>query len=276
MKQLGIVLVVAFLVVTTGVAPAVAAPLAAGACGPVYTVRPGDTLAGIAFRCGTSVSAILAANPSVVNPNRIFAGLRITIPGGEPPPVSGVTTYVVKRGDTLADIAARYKTTVSALLKLNPNIGDPNAIYVGQVIKVPSTAGTPASTTVKIPLIALNTGGAVGCGDSVVMVTRNVPPTTAPLTAAVNELLSIHTRLYGQSGLYNPLYNSPLAVQSVTISNGLATIRLTGNLSLAGECDDPRVAAMFNAIGRQFSTVQRVQVYINGAALETLLGGKGT
>ena len=201
-----------------------------------------------------------------------------------PPPTPGSATYVVKRGDTLANIAYQFHTTVTALLRANPVIGHPDRIYPGQVIRVPGTPqpptpppppGPPSFTSIEIPLIAMDTNGPVGCGDTVVMVTRNVAATVAPLTAAVGELLSIHDRFYGQSGLYDPLYNANLAVQSVTINNGLATIRLTGSLNLGGICDDPRVAAQFDAIGRQFSTVQKVQVFVNGTPLEDLLSGKG-
>ena len=44
--------------------------------------------------------------------------------------------HVVEKGETLAGIANRYKTTVAELLKLNPNIKDANAIKVGDRITV--------------------------------------------------------------------------------------------------------------------------------------------
>lgn len=44
-------------------------------------------------------------------------------------------TYVVAKGDTLSDIAKRYKTTVNALVAAN-GIKDPNKIYVGQELKI--------------------------------------------------------------------------------------------------------------------------------------------
>lgn len=44
-------------------------------------------------------------------------------------------TYVVVKGDTLSEIAKRYKTTVNALVAAN-NIKDPNKIYVGQELKI--------------------------------------------------------------------------------------------------------------------------------------------
>lgn len=181
--------------------------------------------------------------------------------------------YIVLPGDTLSRIALRFHTTVAALLRANPGIRNPNLIRVGQRLIVPVGAGTPGMT-VKIALIDLNGNGNVGCGDSVVMVNRQVAVTTAPLTAAIRELLSIRTRYYGQSGLYDALYQSSLAVQSVTIANQKATIRLTGQMQLGGECDDPRVIAQLERTATQFSTVKSVEVYVNGVLLQTLLSGK--
>lgn len=43
--------------------------------------------------------------------------------------------YIVKSDDTLSEIAAKYKTTVAALQKLN-NIKNPNLIRVGQKLRV--------------------------------------------------------------------------------------------------------------------------------------------
>lgn len=48
--------------------------------GCAYTVRFGDTVYGIAFRFGVSPFAIIQAN-GLHNPNRIFAGQRLIIPG---------------------------------------------------------------------------------------------------------------------------------------------------------------------------------------------------
>ena len=50
--------------------------------GGIYTVRSGDTLSGIAVQYNTSVAAILQANPSITQPNLIFPGEQITLPGG--------------------------------------------------------------------------------------------------------------------------------------------------------------------------------------------------
>lgn len=97
--------------------------------GGTYYVQKGDTLRNIASRWGTTVDAILKANPQITNPNVIYVGQAITIP-------AGASSYIVQKGDTLRIIANKFGTTVDALLKLNPNIKNQNLIYVGQVINV--------------------------------------------------------------------------------------------------------------------------------------------
>jgi murein DD-endopeptidase MepM/ murein hydrolase activator NlpD len=47
-----------------------------------YLVQPGDTLSGIATSHGVSLAALEAANPQLSDPNVIYAGQRIEIPGG--------------------------------------------------------------------------------------------------------------------------------------------------------------------------------------------------
>lgn len=101
----------------------------------VYIVQPGDTLTSIARRFGTTVQAIAQAN-HIVNPNRIYVGQRLVIPGVPPtqPPCTG--THIVRYGETLTSIARRYGTTVWTLAQMN-NLANPNIIYAGQVLRVP-------------------------------------------------------------------------------------------------------------------------------------------
>ncbi|MFC4822630.1 phage tail tip lysozyme, partial [Dokdonella ginsengisoli] len=47
-----------------------------------YTVRSGDTLSGIAERNGVSLSSLIAANPQIKNPNLIYPGQTVHLPGG--------------------------------------------------------------------------------------------------------------------------------------------------------------------------------------------------
>jgi hypothetical protein len=141
-------------------------------------------------------------------------------------------------------------------------------------------AGIAPRTTasVKFYLVAIGDNGRfgkkVGCGDSLVAVTRPIAPTEAPLSAALWLLLSDHHRFYGQSGLYNALYQSRLAIGRIGIKNGRAIIHLTGRLRLGGVCDDPRVAGQLKRTAFQFSTVHSVAIFINSVPLKRLLSEK--
>ncbi len=117
----------------------------------VYVVLRGDTLGRIAIRFNTTTATLAQLN-GITNPNTIYAGQRLIIPvvGSEgsvtapqppavtatPVPVTENTTYVVRPGDTLFNIALRFKVTVSKLAQAN-GINDPNRVYVGQRLIIP-------------------------------------------------------------------------------------------------------------------------------------------
>jgi LysM repeat protein len=119
----------------------------------VYVVRAGDTLKDIAARYGTTWQ-ILAAVNGLVNPNRIFAGQRLiiaySVPStpvpSQPPPGSGV--HIVQAGETLQTIATRYRTTWQAIAAANA-LANPNQIFVGQRLIIPSTPAQPRYYTVQ-------------------------------------------------------------------------------------------------------------------------------
>jgi LysM repeat protein len=188
------------------------------------------------------------------------------------------TVYTVRQGDTLAKIAARFGVSVNAILAANPQITNPDRIFVGQRITIPGAGGNPpppppGTTRVNIYMIGIGSGS-VGCGDEVVAVRRDVPRTNAPLTAALNLLLSQKSQYYGESGLYNALYQSDLRIGSITRSGSAWTINLTGTLRLGGVCDSPRVKAQLEQTARQFSTVGSVRYFINGQPLDAVLSGR--
>ena len=110
-------------------------------CGSSYVVQWGDTLGAIATRCGTTVSALYAANPWTTG--YLYAGQVLVIPGGDycNCPQDGYSgTYTVQRGDTFSKIAQRYGVSVNSLWAANPYIWDINRIYPGQVLNVPTSS----------------------------------------------------------------------------------------------------------------------------------------
>ncbi|MGB8980724.1 MAG: GerMN domain-containing protein [Anaerolineales bacterium] len=146
--------------------------------------------------------------------------------------------------------------------------------------QVPPAAptSTPGEQTVRIFLIALEDNGQsgefVGCGDSAVPVTVTIPHTQGVLRAALEKLLSARQQFYGESGLYNALYQSDLQVAGVTIEQGKAIIHLTGSIMLGGTCDAPRLQAQIEQTALQFSTVTDVDVFINDKPIEEALSTK--
>lgn len=113
----------------------------------VYIVAKGDTLKGLATRFDTTLENLLAGNPEITNANVIYEGQWVKVyvsqtPPPPPPPLPTGQVYYVKRGDTLRNIASRLSTTVDELLKVNPQITNPNLIYVGQAITIPAGAAS--------------------------------------------------------------------------------------------------------------------------------------
>lgn len=121
--------------------------LAQTTCNDPWTVDSGDTLAQIADRCDTSVTALVAQNDQIDDPSLINIGWRIDIPEEENAPASPPRQpapdqpeqdgdYTIKPGDTLYSIAQRFDTTVSALAREN-QIANVNRIEVGTILDIP-------------------------------------------------------------------------------------------------------------------------------------------
>ncbi len=191
-------------------------------------------------------------------------------------------------GDASADSAGRVDTSMTIPAFVEPEdqwvivvaTQDHATKAISSVLQVTgeaaatATAGPSISRT-QIYLIAVGDDGQagkeIGCDDSVVPVEIEIEPTIAPLTAALERLLSIETREYGQSGLYNALYRSDLSVEGINIVAGEARVALSGTLNLGGVCDNPRVKAQLSETALQYATVDRVSITINGTPLDDLL-----
>ena len=109
------------------------APKPAPAPAKTVTVKAGDTLSGIAAAHGTSWQELQRIN-GIANPNLIYPGQVLKLPGGGKPAPQR-RTYTVRSGDTLSGIAARYGTSWQALAQKN-GLSNPNLIFPGQVLRI--------------------------------------------------------------------------------------------------------------------------------------------
>lgn len=111
-----------------------------------YTIQWGDSLSQIAVRYGTTMQAIMIANPWIVNPNYIYAGTVIFIPTGfpgtiqppQPPPAQPGCRYwhTVQWGQNLIQIGGMYGVSPFAIAQAN-TIYNLNRIFAGQVLCIP-------------------------------------------------------------------------------------------------------------------------------------------
>jgi LysM repeat protein len=148
-----------------------------------YTVRPGDTLLGLAKQYRVSMAAIQLAN-SLYEADLIRAGQVLEIP--TTPRWEGEETYwivhLVRRGETLNGIAQTFGVTMRDLVRINA-IADPGQIAPGQPIVIPldslqvtaspTPSPTPATLRTRVPLPA---------NPSPRPATRTALPTLVPAT----------------------------------------------------------------------------------------------
>lgn len=109
----------------------------------VVVVRAGETLSEIADRHGVSLTRLMQAN-GLSNPDHVEVGQRLTLPGGAASRSNQPTApYTVKSGETLSDIATRFKTTTDRLIQLN-GLRDPDLVISGTRLQVPAPARAAA------------------------------------------------------------------------------------------------------------------------------------
>ncbi len=135
-----------------------------------YTASRGDTWQNISRRSGVPVAVLQSSNKHV---RSLKSGTVVLLPGGKgvstvtplavasaSAPKKGkersgraaaaerMTTYTLKAGDTLYEVARRNDTSVDALLAAN-NLDDPRQLRVGQKLRIPGDGGV--SSVVSAP-----------------------------------------------------------------------------------------------------------------------------
>ncbi len=101
-----------------------------------YTVQDGDRVAAVASRLDADPWTIVRDN-AIWN-EHLTPGIVLRIRRRPPPPpLPAFVTHVVRRGETLSGLAARYHTTVARLQALN-RLGARTLVKVGQRLRVPA------------------------------------------------------------------------------------------------------------------------------------------
>ncbi|PZN07547.1 MAG: hypothetical protein DIU69_11485 [Bacillota bacterium] len=144
-----------------GYDPSIPPPPATSPGGFVYTVRPGDTLYGIARRFGVSMDALLAANPQIQDPSIVCPGQIIWVTPGTKLPVPAVDcslllfrTANVPRGPAAGGVARIFQATDLGAHVLVAMTGLPAPSTFGGLTFVAWLRGVACTgQTVKVPLV---------------------------------------------------------------------------------------------------------------------------
>ena len=136
-----------------------------------YTIVRGDTMSAIAARFGVSTQTLLSANglgwssiiypgQSIVIPGRVAAppapddgAIDITPvvdvtpitppPAPAPPAAPADTSYVIRGGDTITGIAAKFGVSIQSVLDAN-GLTRSSIIYTGRTLLIPGVSSAPA------------------------------------------------------------------------------------------------------------------------------------
>jgi LysM repeat protein len=125
-----------------------------------YVVGSGENLSTIAQRYGLTLQELSAYN-GISNPNMVFVGQELAIPGSGQAPQSLAPAlanvlpgdggyYTVTRGETLSLIARNHGMTTNDLMRLN-GISDANQIWVGQQLRVSARVPVVAQPVAQAP-----------------------------------------------------------------------------------------------------------------------------
>ncbi len=217
-----------------------------------HTVRSGDTVWAIAKRYGLRSADLLSWNGlganALIRPGQV---LRLTAPSAPAAPATSAPapqtqTHTVVAGDTITRIAAKYGTTIDAVLAAN-GLSRSSIIYPGQKIRVAgSAASAPASTPAPAPAPApssSSTSHTVAAGDTITGIAAKHGTTISAVLAA------------------NGLSRSSIIYpgQKLTIP-GSATVAATSNTGQkTAELNAPQAenAAMIIRIGRDLGVSDR-------------------
>jgi hypothetical protein len=124
-------------------------------------------------------------------------------------------------------------------------------------------------------VVSLNDGGPLGCGDTLEPWNVSFHQESNVITSALNALFGLENEDLGESGFINTLAQSDLVAESATVEAGHATVAITGTISLAGVCDNPRFIEQIRQTVLAVNGVTTADITVNETLLDDLFQPQG-
>ncbi len=155
--------------------------------------------------------------------------------------------------------------------------GDINSLPVFTPEPTPTIEPSPTQEQkgVIYYLVAMNTGGPLGCGDSLIPVYTGIPTSgdkDKDIHNSLHALLKLKVKEFG--GYYNPLHNAHLSTAGVTFdrASGNVTVKLSGSIPKPkDECEYHRVRGVLWETVRQYRGVKGVTFWIGDKLIGDLI-----
>ncbi|HAQ07694.1 MAG TPA: chitinase [Bacillus bacterium] len=231
----------------------------------VHVVKAGENLWSIGRLHGVTIQSIVKTN-GLPSSNAIIPGLALYIPNTRPV----IRFYKIRAGDTLWQLSSRFGTNVTSILNANPGL-DPNRLYIGQNINIPSTikpqmatlgfvvpgspqtflegfdAFAPKLTFLAVSAFSFTDEGYAFVGmEDIAIVNRSKELNVIPLLMVRNMKGGAFSKELAGSVLANPVYRRNLVLSLVN----LATQRGYGGVSVDMEFIPPLQRENFNTFLR--------------------------
>ena len=219
------------------------------------TVKPGDTVWGIAQQHGLTTQAIEDANPTTIKKisstvDLIQVGQRLTLPDGQnnrtvtTPTSTSVTnsTYTVQAGDQLAGVAQQFGVSTSQSRQWNQLTSD--QLVVGQQLRV---TGSPATSSYQVPVAG--TGATVSQPTARVAISQPVTSEKVAATTATNQTPVVKSSVTGQ-----PLTATRQSMTPVAASSPASSVNNVGVSESPAENGANQAATNAAVIGGQSPT----------------------
>jgi LysM repeat protein len=160
--------------------------------------------------------------PTIVNSTGLTAGASAT-------PAVREVTYKMEAGDTLLALAARFGSSVEAIMKRN-NLSSPTELKIGQEIVIPTNSTVLATTT------PTGTVPAATASPRPTAVATSVP--TAVATTAPSGILTVYTVQKGDNS-FDIAGKFGVTVEDLAAANGKTVAQLS-SIQIGDQLNIPR------------------------------------